>query len=192
MRAELLSAARGRTLEVGAGTGLNLPHYPAAVTDLALVEPSRPMAAKLRRKVSAGSVTARIVEAGGEQLPFAERVFDTVVVTLVLCTTPDPAAVVREIARVLTPGGRLLFLEHVRSKDARLARWQDRLAGPWKLLANGCHCNRDTRAIVAASPLVLEGVRDVALPSVGPLVRPAIVGSAVLVGAGSESRKVTP
>src|ERR1043166_3837381 len=80
MRAELLSAARGRTLEVGAGTGLNLPHYPAAVTDLALVEPSRPMAARLRRKVSEGSLTARIVEAGGEQLPFAERAFDTVVV----------------------------------------------------------------------------------------------------------------
>jgi len=178
MRADLLGEAEGRTVEIGAGTGLNLEHYPPAVTELMLVEPSRYMAAKLRRRVATGTRRARVVECGGEALPLADGAADTVVITLVLCTAPDPGAVLREVGRILRPGGRLLFLEHVRSPDARIARWQDRLDRPWCVLGNGCHCNRDTRATIEASPLSLERIAATELPLAGPLARPAIIGLA--------------
>jgi len=180
-RRELLSEARGATLDLGAGTGLNLPHYPAAVSRLVLLEPSPFMAAKLqerlgKERVAAGSV--EVIEAGGEQLPFGDDEFDTVVLTLVLCTIPDPAAALGEVARVLRPGGTLLFLEHVRSPDPGLARWQDRLERPWVWFGNGCHCNRDTLATLRSSPLVVERVSEGAIPKVAPLVRPMIAGAA--------------
>jgi SAM-dependent methyltransferase len=182
-RHELLADARGVTLELGAGTGLNLDHYPANVDRLVLLEPSPHMAAKLRARLAAqpggpDRPAVEVVEAGGETLPFADDEFDTVVATLVLCTIPDPAAALREVARVLKPGGELLFLEHVRSGEPRVARWQDRLETPWKWVADGCHCNRDTLAALNASPLAVERVRDDQLPKAMPLVEPLIVGAA--------------
>src|SRR5919204_5080191 len=105
-RRSLLARAAGRTIEIGAGTGRNLEHYPAGVTELVLTEPDGQMARRLRRKVDASGRDARVVEAPGERLPFESGSFDTAVVTLVLCTAPDPAAVVNEVARVLKPGGR--------------------------------------------------------------------------------------
>jgi len=179
-RRELVADARGATLELGAGTGWNLRHYPAAVSRLVLVEPSPFMAAKLRERVAreAGGRAVEVVEAGGEALPFGDDEFDTAVVTLVLCTVPDASAALRELARVLRPGGTLLFLEHVRSADPGLARWQDRLEPPWRWAGNGCHCNRDTLATLEASPLVVERVREDTLPKAPPIVRPLIVGAA--------------
>lgn len=179
-RHDLVADARGDTLELGAGTGLNLRHYPPAVSRLVLAEPSRFMAAKLRERVAreAGGRRVEVVEAGGEALPFADDEFDTAVLTLVLCTIDNPAAALREIARVLRPGGRLLFLEHVRSRHPGVARWQDRLEKPWKAIGNGCRCNRDTLATLEASPLTLERVRDDKLPKAPPIVRPLIVGAA--------------
>ena len=178
LRRNLLRAAIGRTLEIGAGTGLNLDHYTREVTELSLAEPSLPMLRRLERRVAAAERKATIVQCGGEQLPFATGCFDTVVVTLVLCTARRPLAVAREIGRVLAPSGQLLFLEHVRSKDPGLARWQDRFAGAWRWLADGCVCNRDTRTLLDAAPLTLDGVRDDILPNLGPLVSPLIVGRA--------------
>ena len=148
-RGELLAQARGRTLEIGAGTGLNLAHYPDRVEALVVSEPDPGMFRRLERRVARERPAARAVRAGAEDLPFADGEFDTVVSTLVLCTVPDPEASVAEIERVLAPGGTLLFLEHVRAEDARLARRQDRLHGPWKAFAAGCHCNRDTVALLA-------------------------------------------
>jgi ubiquinone/menaquinone biosynthesis C-methylase UbiE len=116
-REELLAAARGRVLEIGAGTGANLAFYPAAVQSLTLAEPERPMVKRLARRVAGQTRIASIVDAPAEQLPFPDASFDTVVVTLVLCTVTDPARALGEIRRVLAPGGRLLFLEHVRSDD---------------------------------------------------------------------------
>jgi ubiquinone/menaquinone biosynthesis C-methylase UbiE len=182
-RADLLAGAGGATLELGAGTGLNLRHYPAAVTELVLAEPDRHMARRLRARVAKAGREAEVVEAPAEQLPFEDERFDTAVVTLVLCTVQDPARALDEIARVLKPGGRLLFLEHVRTHDARLARWQDRLERPWGWVAGGCHPNRDTVAALNASPLVVESVDRGTMPKAPPLVRPLVAGAAVRDGA---------
>ena len=179
-RAELVAAARGATLELGAGTGLNLRHYPAAVTDLVLAEPDRHMARRLRARLSEAGRPAEVVEAPAERLPFEDGRFDTVVVTLVLCTVRDPARALDEIARVLKSGGRLLFLEHVRAPDGtRLARWQDRLERPWGWFGAGCHPNRDTIAALDASPLSVESADRGELPKAPPIVRPLVAGVAV-------------
>jgi ubiquinone/menaquinone biosynthesis C-methylase UbiE len=176
LRAELLADARGEVLELGAGTGLNVPHYSRErVTRLVVSEPDPHMAARLRAK----EPDAEVVEAPAERLPFADAGFDTVVATLMLCTVDDPGAAVAEVARVLRPGGRLLFLEHVRSGDARLARWQDRLERPWGWVGAGCHPNRDTLATLRASPLRVDAVREARFPKSPPIVRPMIVGAAV-------------
>jgi ubiquinone/menaquinone biosynthesis C-methylase UbiE len=126
----------------------------------------------------AGPGRVEVVQAGAEAMPFADDEFDTVVVTLVLCTVPDPAVALREVARVLRPGGTLLFLEHVRSSEPGVATWQDRLERPWNWIGNGCHPNRDTLATLNASPLSVESVRDARLPKAPPIVRPLIVGTA--------------
>jgi ubiquinone/menaquinone biosynthesis C-methylase UbiE len=178
MRAGLLAKAHGATLELGAGTGANLEHYPQAVTELVLTEPSEHMAKRLRQKVAESGRAAEVVVAPGERLPFEDARFDTVVGTLMLCTAPDPAAVLREVNRVLRPGGELLFLEHVRADDERLARWQDRLEKPWGYLGAGCHPNRDTLTAIEASGLAVENVERGRLPKAPPLVRPLISGRA--------------
>ena len=182
MRAELLAAAAGRTLELGAGTGINLDLYPDAVAELVLVEPDPHMAKRMRERLSRSSRQATIVEAPAERLPFEDDSFDTAVSTLVLCTVPDPVTAIAELERVLKPGGRLLFIEHVRSEEPSLAGWQDRLEKPWRFLADGCHCNRDTLATLAASHLEVGAVEHDRLPKAPPIVRPLISGSAVLAG----------
>lgn len=178
MRRQTLAAARGRTLEIGAGTGANLGLHPEAVTELVLAEPDPHMTKRLRRHVAEQGADAEIVEAPAERLPFEDSSFDTAVFTLVLCTVPDPRAALAEAARVLKPGGKLLFLEHVRSRDPGLARWQDRFHGPWRFVNDGCNCNRDTAANLEASPLHLEGLEHERMPKAPPIVRPVIQGSA--------------
>jgi ubiquinone/menaquinone biosynthesis C-methylase UbiE len=179
-RAELVAQAGGRTLEIGAGTGANVDLYPDAVTALVLTEPFSPMAAQLRKRLarSRRAGTAEVVEVPAEKLPFPADSFDSVACTLVLCSVDDPAATLAEIARVLRPGGRFLFLEHVRAPDPDLARWQDRLHGPWYLFGHGCHCNRDTLAAIEASSLGDTVTRTGEIPKVPALVRPMLVGVA--------------
>ncbi len=179
MRAELLAEAGGRVVELGAGTGANLEHYPE-VEELVLVEPDPHMTKRLRGRLAASGRTATIVEAPAERMPFEPASFDTAVVTLVLCTVPDPVATVAEIARVLKPGGRLLFLEHVRAEDPGLARRQDQLERPWRFFADGCHCNRDTVALLAASRFELGEIERDRTPKALPIVEPLVRGSAVL------------
>jgi ubiquinone/menaquinone biosynthesis C-methylase UbiE len=181
MRTELLAGARGRTLELGAGTGLNLAHYTDAVTELVLTEPDPHMARRLRTRLDDGSpATGRVevIEAPAERLPFEDQSFDTVVSTLVLCSVESPGGATAEIARVLKPDGRLLYLEHVRSGDPALARWQDRLERPWGWLGAGCHPNRDTVAQLEATGLVAEPVQRDRLPKAPPIVRPLVRGEA--------------
>lgn len=180
MRRELLAAASGRTIDIGAGTGANIDLFPAAVTDLVLAEPDPHMAKRLRRRLGESGHPGEAVEAPAESLPFEDSSFDTAVFTLVLCTVPDPRAALAEAARILKPGGKLLFAEHVRSDDPGLARWQDRLEKPWRFFADGCHCNRDTVAAIEASPLALQNVERGKLPKAMPLVKPLARGNAVL------------
>jgi len=177
-RCELLAGARGEVLELGAGTGLNLRHYGASVSGLVLAEPEEPMARRLERRVHEQARRARVVRAPAESLPFEDASFDTIVSTLVLCTVADQAGALREIARVLKPGGRLLFLEHVRSEQPGLARWQDRLAPLWLRAGHGCRCNSDTLALIEASPLTVLRCGHGRLNKAMPLVRPTIIGAA--------------
>ena len=178
-RARLLAGASGRVLELGAGTGLNAPHYPATIETLTVTEPFGPMAARLRERFARErpELEADVVEAPAERLPFDAGRFDTVVSTLVLCTVDDPEATLAEVARVLKPGGSLLFFEHVRAPDPALAKWQDRLHGPWYAIGHGCHCNRDTLAAIERSPLEVEDVERDRVPS-PPIVSPTIEGRA--------------
>jgi len=177
-RRELLGHARGRVLEIGGGTGANLPYYGAAVDEVVLAEPEEPMARRLERKLTNSSLRARVVRAPAEALPFEDESFDVVVSTLVLCTVTDQSRTLAEIHRVLKPGGRLLFVEHVRSDDAKLARWQDRLNGLNRRLGHGCNCNRDTLAGIAGAGLEIVDVEHDSLKKAPPLARPLVLGIA--------------
>jgi len=178
-RGALLAEARGRVLEIGAGTGLNLHHYPDAVDELVLAEPEDAMARRLEGKLRDLSRRGKVVRAPAESLPFDDDSFDTAVATFVLCTVDDPERALAEIQRVLRPGGHFLFLEHVRADSPKLARWQDRLHGPWLVFGNGCHCNRPTPATLESSPLELERMDRDRLEKMPPLVQPIVTGSAV-------------
>jgi ubiquinone/menaquinone biosynthesis C-methylase UbiE len=180
MRRELLAGAGERVLELGAGTGVNLDLYPDAIEDLVMIEPDPHMAKRLRARLAESARSATVVEAPAERLPFEDDSFDTAVATLVLCTIPDPAAALAEAARVLRPGGRLLFVEHVRAEAPALARWQDRLEKPWRFLGDGCHCNRDTVATIAGSQFELREIQRGRMPKAPPIVSPLVRGSAVL------------
>jgi SAM-dependent methyltransferase len=201
MRAELLAGARGRVVEIGAGTGVNLDLYGDGIEDLTLVEPDPHMVGRLRdRLAERGGKTSRpapagpdsppvtdrshpptrLVTARAEAIPFDDDTFDTAVATLVLCTVPDPAAAIAELARVLRPGGHLLFIEHVRSDDPDRARRQDRLEKPWRFMADGCYCNRDTEATLRASAFEVDSLEHGVLPKSLPIVRPLIHGTATL------------
>jgi len=120
LRGDMLADARGRVVEIGAGTGVNLEHYPRSIDELVCTEPEEPMAKRLRRKAAGSGLNISVVHAGAEELPFDDDSFDTAVATLVLCTVTDPAESLRELARVLRPGGRLLFIEHVRAQEPGL------------------------------------------------------------------------
>jgi SAM-dependent methyltransferase len=181
-RKQLLSRARGCTLEIGSGTGLNLPHYPDDLDELVLAEPDIAMRARLEKRLTRSSRRARLIDATAERLPFPDGSVDTVVSTLVLCTVDAPDTALREIARVLRPDGQLLFLEHVRSESPTLARWQDRLARPWRRFAQGCRCNRATAELIVTCGLTLDQAVDASWRGMPPIVRPLIIGRATPVG----------
>jgi ubiquinone/menaquinone biosynthesis C-methylase UbiE len=177
-RHDLLAKANGRVLEIGAGTGLNLPHYPEDVEEIVFTEPEEPMARRLKRKLADAGRRGQVIQASAEELPFEDGSFDTVVCTLVLCTVTDPQRALSEIARVLRPAGQFLFLEHVRAEDPKLARWQDRVATPWRWFGNGCNCNRPTPSLIQDSALSLEEIERGDFPKAPPIVRPLAVGRA--------------
>ena len=188
-RKQLLSRAHGCTLEIGSGTGLNLPHYPDDLDELALAEPDTAMRARLEKRLTRSRRLTRLIDAPAEHLPFPDGSVDTVVSTLVLCTVDAPDAALREIARVLRPDGQLLFLEHVRSESPTLARWQDRLAGPWRSFARGCRCNRATAELIVSCGLELDQAVDASWHGMPPIVRPLIVGRATPVGRPAQEGK---
>ena len=178
LRQGLLADARGRVLEIGAGTGANLRFYGPAVESLTMTEPEPPMLRRLQRNVRAQTPSATVLRAPAEDLPFEDSTFDVAVSTLVLCGVNDQPRALRELRRVLKPGGRLLFLEHVRSDDARLARLQDRMNGINRFLV-GCECNRPTLGSIERAGFTITQLADITeLPKVPRFVQPVIVGTA--------------
>lgn len=181
-RERLLATAKGRVLEIGGGTGENLPYYGKGVVELVIAEPAEAMARRLERKLHGYRIPTRLLRAPAEQLPLETASFDYAVSTLVLCTVQDPLGALAELRRVLKKQGRLLFLEHVRSADPQLARWQDRLRRPWAWFGCGCQCNRPTAENIRAAGFSLAELRQDKLANAPPLVQPVIVGAAAREG----------
>lgn len=180
IRAGVVAQAHGRTVELGAGTGLNLDHYGDGVTDLTLTEPFAPMAKRLRERLEDSGRQGTVIEAPAEKLPFGDDEFDSAVCTLVLCTVDDQQASLAELGRVLRPGGHLYFCEHVRSSKEGTARWQDRFHRPWRWFGHGCNCNRDTRASIESAGFKITELTEGELPKTPPIARPLISGVAEL------------
>jgi ubiquinone/menaquinone biosynthesis C-methylase UbiE len=177
LRQGLVADASGRVLEIGAGTGLNLPHYDGSIESLVLTEPQAPMVRQLQRAVHEQAPQAQVLRAPAEDLPFEDDSFDTVVTTLVLCGVDDQPRALREARRVLRTGGRLLFLEHVRSDDPGLARFQDRMNWLNRVVV-GCDCNRPTLSSIEAAGFTVSKLQHSTMPKAPKFVRPLIVGSA--------------
>jgi SAM-dependent methyltransferase len=177
-RRELLAGARGAVLEIGAGTGRNLRHYPAGLDQLVLTEPCAAMANRIDLGRGPDGVEARLERAPAEELPFADGSFDTVVSTLVLCTVSDPRRAVAEVARVLRPGGRLLFLEHVRADRGWRRSLQRRSVRAWAAFADGCQCDRPTLATIEAQ-LRVESVERAKWRGMPAIIKPLVWGRAV-------------
>jgi len=177
-RDRLLEAASGEVLEIGAGTGLNLAHYPAGLDRLVVSEPEHHKAELLLKKAGDLDLDAEFVRASAEALPFEDDSFDTVVSTLVFCTVGEPEVAIAEVKRVLRPDGSWLFIEHVRSDRPAIGRIQDRIARPWAKLADGCKCNRRTIEMIEAGKFEVElkSVADKAL--MPPIARPIVAGVA--------------
>jgi ubiquinone/menaquinone biosynthesis C-methylase UbiE len=174
-RRTVLGGARGRVLEIGAGTGLNVPHYPGGLSELILTEPD---AAMHRRLVRRAHGRATVIAAPAEALPVEDASVDTVVSTLVLCTVDDPAATLREIRRVLRPDGQLLLIEHVRSHSRPLALLQRVSRAPWAGFGRGCRCDRPTPELLHAAGFRAE-LRPAWWHAMPPIVGPLVVGRAV-------------
>lgn len=180
-RSDLLAPLTGRVLEVGAGTGLNVPLYPTTVEYVVLSEPDPHMRKRLATRVAAESrVHAAIVDASVDDLPFADGAFDAVVATLVLCSVRDQADALAEIRRVLRPDGRFVFIEHVAAegRPRRLA-WQRRVEPLWKHVAGNCHLTRNTERAITAAGFSLEHIERESMRKVAPIARPTIRGVAM-------------
>jgi ubiquinone/menaquinone biosynthesis C-methylase UbiE len=177
IRQSLLADASGNVLEIGGGTGLNLALYDGSVESLVVTEPEPAMLKRLQKRAREQAPLTKVLRAPAEDLPFGDDSFDTVVSTLVLCGVDDQARALREARRVLRPGGRLLFIEHVRSDDPQLARFQDRMNWLNRLVVH-CDCNRPTLSSIEAEGFTVSRLERTALPKAPKFVRPLIVGAA--------------
>jgi ubiquinone/menaquinone biosynthesis C-methylase UbiE len=168
-RERVIGAAEGRVLEIGAGSGLNLPFYRPAVQDIFALEPAPPLIEMARRTSRDAKVTVRFVEASAEAIPLDHQSIDTVVTTWTLCTIPQAATALSEMRRVLRPGGRLLFVEHGLSPDEGVRRWQDRLTPAWRRLSGGCHLNRPIQRMIEASGFRIDRLQTGYMAGLKPM-----------------------
>jgi len=178
-RTDLLRDLSGEVLEIGAGTGANLPLYPPAVRRLVLVEPDPHMRRRLRHRHPAGAPALEIRPERLETLELPPASFDAVVATLVLCSVPDQAVALWHIRELLRPGGRLVFLEHVAADGDALARkWQRRLDPVWCRVAGGCHLTRRTEEAIREAGFTIERIERAPMQKAPRLVRATVRGVA--------------
>lgn len=147
-RKRVISAAEGRVLEIGIGSGMNLPFYPPRVSEILGLEPAPRLATMARRAANRSSAPVILIEGSAEAIPLDRGSVDTVVTTWTLCSIPDAGRALAEMRRVLKPGGRLLFAEHGRAPEENVRKWQDRLTPLWKRVSGGCHLNRPIGALI--------------------------------------------
>lgn len=168
-RDKVVPQARGRVLEIGIGTGLNLSHYDRSqVSELIGLDPGTELHAKARRRARESGLSVELVGLSAERIPYPDASFDTVLVTYSLCTIPDPVAALKEMRRVLRPDGRLLYCEHGLAPDDDVRQWQRRLTPAWSAVAGGCHLDRDIPALLRAAGFRLPDLQTMYLP--GPRV----------------------
>jgi ubiquinone/menaquinone biosynthesis C-methylase UbiE len=177
LREQVLANAAGDVVEIGGGTGANLSLYGNDVRSLTVTEPEAPMLRRLERRAAERAPQAMVLRAPAEDLPFDDDSFDVAVSTLVLCGVSDQPRALRELRRVLRPGGRLLFLEHVRSDDPKIARHQDRM-NPLNRFVVCCDCNRPTLSCIEAAGFTITTLQHGTLPKSPSFVRPLIAGTA--------------
>jgi ubiquinone/menaquinone biosynthesis C-methylase UbiE len=158
IRAEVCAPLAGEVLEIGFGTGLNLPHLPSTVDRLLAVDPMRRGRELAAERLEAADVDVEFVGTDSQSLDLEDASVDAALMTWTLCTIPDPVAALREVGRVLRPGGMVHFVEHGRAPDARIVKWQDRLNGVQRRVAGGCNLNRDIVVIIEEADLELASL----------------------------------
>lgn len=155
-RARVVPAAQGRVLEIGIGSGLNLPYYGTAVEQIIGLDPSPKLLAMARKAARQAAIPLELIENSAEAIPLYNRSIDTIVTTWTMCSIPDVQRALGEMRRILKPGGRLLFVEHGRSPDVRVCRWQDRLTPVWCRIGGGCHLNRAISELIEGAGFGIE------------------------------------
>lgn len=178
-RRDLLARASGHILEIGAGTGLNLPHYPAGLSKLTLSEPDPHMRKQLLNKISGTSQQpVQVNDWHAEQIDLPDNSVDTIVSTLVLCSVNCVQQTLQELSRVLRPGGQLLFLEHVRAAEEKIIRWQKRCEPLWRCCCGNCHLTRDTIYSIEETGMVIEEIKEDDIVGAPAIVRRSLRGHA--------------
>jgi ubiquinone/menaquinone biosynthesis C-methylase UbiE len=168
-RERVVGAAEGRVLEIGVGSGRNLPFYRAAAREIYALEPAPRLVAMARNAPRATTMPVTFIEASAEAIPLDEHSVDTVVMTWTLCSIPEAVAALAEMRRVLRPGGRLMFVEHGQAPDARVRWWQDRLTPVWRRIGGGCHLNRPIRGMIESAGFRIDRIETGYIPGPKPM-----------------------
>jgi ubiquinone/menaquinone biosynthesis C-methylase UbiE len=168
-RQRVIGAAEGRVLEIGIGSGMNLPFYRPPVRQVLALEPTPRLVAMARTRSLATSMPVSFLEASAEAIPLDEHSVDTVVTTWTLCSIPQAATALADMRRVLRPGGKLLFAEHGLAPDEGVRRWQDRLTPAWRCISGGCHLNRPIRAMIEGAGFRIDRIETGYIPGLKPM-----------------------
>ena len=169
IRERVIGAAEGRVLEIGVGSGLNLPFYRPQVTELLALEPSPRLVAMARSASRDASMSVSLLEASAEAIPLDDHSIDTIATTWTLCSIPQAATALAEMRRVLRPGGKLLFVEHGLAPDESVRRWQDRLTPAWRCISGGCHLNRPIRPLIEGAGFRFDRIETGYIPGPRPM-----------------------